>query len=74
MTSENKQVLINRTKSYLWRLGGVCAIATLNFIADQIGLFDLPYWAVGLLGLGVGEATKYFNIDLPELRKRATEE
>ena len=40
----------------------------------QIGLFDLPYWAVGLLGLGVGEATKYFNIDLPELRKRATEE
>ena len=70
MTSETKQVLIKRTKSFAWRLGGLCAIAILNFIADQVGLFDLPYWAVGLLGVGIGEATKYFNVNLPELKKK----
>ena len=69
MTQANKIVLIKRFKSFIWRLGGVCAIAILNFIAAQIELFDLPVWAIGIIGLVVGEATKYFKVNLPELKK-----
>lgn len=70
MTAENKKVLISRTKSFIWRLAGVCIVASLNFLADQIGMFDLPVYIVGILGLVVGETTKYFNVNLPELRER----
>lgn len=68
MTEKNKTILVKRTKSFLWRLGGVSAVAILNFIADQIGLFDLPILVVGIIGLVIGEVTKYLNVNLPKLR------
>ena len=68
MKEKNKTILVKRTKSFIWRLGAVCAIAILNFIANQIGLFDLPVLVVGIIGLVIGEVTKYLNVNLPKIR------
>jgi len=61
MTSENKAIFIKRFKSFVWRLGGIIAIAVLDLIAETIGLFDLTPGVVVVVGLIVGEITKYLN-------------
>lgn len=61
MTPENKIIFNKRFRSFLWRLGGIIAVAILNLIADTIGLFDLAPSAVVVVGLIVGEITKYVN-------------
>jgi len=61
MKEENKSVLKSRTKSFLWRLGSMVGVALLAFLGENIGLFDLPIWAVTVIGLLSGEITKILN-------------
>ena len=61
MSEENKAIFINRFKSLLWRIGTMIGAVVVAFISDNIGLFELPLWAVGILGLILGEITKWLN-------------
>jgi len=65
MTIQNKAIFVKRFKSFLWRLGGIAAVTLLDFIADTIGLFDLAPGVVVVVGLIVGEITKYLNTKKP---------
>jgi len=56
----NKQ-LVKRLKSLLWRAGAVGLIAGLSAIAEGLGAVGLPIWTVGVLGLVLGEITKFLN-------------
>ncbi len=73
MRPENKEILITRTKSFFWRLGAYVVVAILNFIAENIGLFELPPLIVMLVALVCGEVTKYLNMNLPKLKRRKEE-
>ena len=61
MTQETKARLINRVKSFAWRLGGMVAVASLNFLVENAGLIGLSPIVVVLLGLAAGELTKFLN-------------
>jgi len=54
-------VLIKRIKSLLWR-GSMMALAVLvSFLFDNLSSLDLPQWATVILGLGLGELSKFLN-------------
>lgn len=57
----NKEILIKRLKSFTWRLGGIVLAALLGFVAENIGLFGLSPEVTVVLGLVIGELTKYLN-------------
>jgi len=61
MTIENKQILINRTKSFLWRLGGFIAVGIVGFVAKNLDLFALSPQVTVVAGLLLGELTKFLN-------------
>lgn len=61
MTEESKTILIKRLKSFGWRLAGMLAVAILDFASANIGLFNLPNEMTVVIGLIVGELTKYLN-------------
>ena len=44
--------------SFYWRTGGMALIGLLSFISENLNALSLPPWAVVLLGLAIGEATK----------------
>lgn len=51
----------NRFKSFLWRLSAIVAVAVLEFVSDNIGLLSWSPQITGVIGLVVGEMTKYLN-------------
>jgi hypothetical protein len=56
-----RAILIKRIKSLLWR-GSMMALAVLvSFLLDNVSSLDLPQWATVVLGLGLGELSKYLN-------------
>lgn len=64
ITEENKIKLIKRTKSFLWRMLMLGAVAGINFVGANLELFDLPIEVVGILGLVLGEISKQINNQL----------
>ncbi len=54
----DKLRLTKGTKSLLWRFGAVLTVAALDFVAANLGLFNLPIEAVGIVGIILGELTK----------------
>lgn len=64
-----KQILVNignlfispRFVSFYWRTAGMAIAELLNMIANGIADVGLPVWAVAILGLLIGEATKAVN-------------
>lgn len=54
----------NRFKSFYWRGGAMIVVATLNFIAADLGNLDLPTETVVFLGLVLGEITKAISNSL----------
>lgn len=77
-----KQVLVSRFKSFLWRAAGYGLIATLAWMANNVGLLELPtlhigavdinltQWLIATLGLVTGEVTKYFNSNVPWMKSQ----
>jgi len=53
--------LKKRLKSFAWRTGCVALVAGLNYASENLVSLGLPVWAIGLVGLGLGEATKWLN-------------
>lgn len=61
MTKKNKEILNNRIKSFAWRGAGMAVVAILSFVLENEALLELPNYAVVIIGLAVGEITKYIN-------------
>jgi len=61
MDKQNKDKLVRRFKSFVWRLGAVIAVASANFLAENLGLFGLSTQVQIVLGLILGEVTKFLN-------------
>jgi len=61
MTNKNKQIYINRLKSFLWRTGMMVLALFIDFTAQNIGMFELPSEVTLVLGLILGEVSKFLN-------------
>ena len=61
MTTENRIIIINRLKSFAWRATAMIAALSLDFALQNLGLFDLPPQATIVVGLILGEISKYLN-------------
>lgn len=61
MTTDNKEILINRFKGFLWHSGAMIAPFAVDFTATNINLFNLPNWMVVTVGLLLAQVTKYLN-------------
>lgn len=55
------EVLKKRVSSFVWRLGGMVAVAVLAFVIDNATLLEIPPYLVVILGLILNEWTKYLN-------------
>lgn len=64
MTPENKVVFVNRLKSLLWRTGMMVLAIGLKFALENLGLLELNPSVVTVLGLVLGEISKYINIQI----------
>lgn len=53
--------LKKRISSFLWRGGAIAVVAFLSFVVKNIGEFNLPEYIVVIVGLIIGEITKYLN-------------
>lgn len=61
MTLENKQILINRLKSFAWRAGMMVVALGVDFAIQNLGLLNLPNEITVVSGLILGEVSKYLN-------------
>lgn len=61
MSETTKQLLVTRLKSLAWRVGDVLAVHGIDFVATNLELFNLPPWLVVVIGLLLGEVTKWLN-------------
>lgn len=61
ITPENKEQLVKRFRSLLWRAGAMVGALVVQFLLDNLGLVNLGPQVTIVLGLLLGEATKWFN-------------
>jgi hypothetical protein len=61
MTKKNKQIYINRLKSFAWRLGMMALALTSTFLLENLDLLQLAPEAKIILGLLLGELSKFLN-------------
>lgn len=71
LSAQNKKVLKNRFKSFLWRAGMILVALVIDFILANLELLNLSSEVVVVIGLVLGEVSKYLNVNLPELRGKA---
>lgn len=53
--------IIRRAKALLWHAGCVGAVAGLDWISKELGLLNLPEFAVVGIGLVIAQITKWLN-------------
>ena len=53
--------LKKRLQSFAWRLGMVMVAAAVDFTASNLGFFNLDPMIVVVLGLVLGEISKFLN-------------
>ena len=68
MDSATKQALIKRLKSLAWRAGGMLIVVILDWIGTTINLFDVNPAIVVMIGLILGEVTKFVKSNWPEIQ------
>jgi len=61
MTKKNKTILIKRAKSFGWSTGMMVAAVTVDFLAKNLGLFDMPEQLTVVIGLVLAQVSKYLN-------------
>jgi len=61
MSDENKVLFVKRFKSFLWRTGMLFAAVSVDFLLENLGLFDIPAEVTVVFGLVLGEVSKYLN-------------
>ena len=70
ITPENKEVLIKRASSLMWRLGGMVLAYLIAFILKGLNLLEVADVYKVVIGLVISEITKYYGVNLPVLRGR----
>ena len=55
------EVLLKRIKSLLWRSGMMAAAVLVAGLSDGLAGLELPPLAVAVLGLALGELSKFLN-------------
>ncbi len=55
------QELKSRFLTLLWNVGGMLLAGMLDIILQNLSSFNLPIWAVGLLGLIIPQITKFIR-------------
>ena len=53
--------LVKRLQSFAWRLGAILGAALIQFALDNIGLINLSPEVTIVLGLILGEVSKWLN-------------
>lgn len=66
MTSEQKLILLARLKSLAWRVGMMATVYGVNWLSSNVGLFNLSPAVATLVGLALGEISKFLNSNLEE--------
>lgn len=61
ISEENKIKLINRIKSFAWRAGVFVALMVLDFISQNLGLWDLSPTTIAFISFVISEITKALN-------------
>lgn len=61
LSDTNRVVLFNRTKSFLWRAGMMLLALGVDFTLANLELLDLSPQTVVVLGLFLGEVSKWLN-------------
>jgi len=69
LTKKNKEIIKNRFKSLGWRLGAYALVILIGEILQSLHLFDLSPYLEAVIAFGLGEITKYINVNYPELKK-----
>lgn len=57
----NKEALIKRLQSFLWRAGMMALAMAVDFLLQSLADFNLPPATTVLLGMVLGEVSKYLN-------------
>jgi len=52
---------VKRLKSFLWRTGMMVLAVTIDIVASNLGMLELNPEVTVLLGLALGEVSKYLN-------------
>ena len=53
-------LIINRFKSFAWRFAAYIITVALAWLADNVGLLELNPFFTTLIGLALGEISKYW--------------
>lgn len=61
MGNFNDIAIVKRMKSLLWRASMMAIIAFVAFVSSHLTQLEMPTWLVTILGLGLGEVSKYLN-------------
>lgn len=64
ISEETRLMLVNRVKSLGWRVGMMLAAGLIAIATEAISSVQLPGGMVVLLGLVLGEISKYINARL----------
>ena len=61
MNKKLKQKLLKRFKSFAWRISALAIVVGLSFLLENASELLIPIYVQGIIGLVVGEVTKYLN-------------
>lgn len=61
MTKKQKQIYLNRLRSFAWRTGMMLLALFVSFSLENLELLSLPTDVQIILGLFLGEVSKYLN-------------
>ena len=67
LSPQAKSVFVKRVKSFMWRVGAMIAVMVVDFAMQNLGLFDIPISVSVVLGLALGELSKFLRSNLKEL-------
>lgn len=69
LTDDRRAVLKNRALSFIWRAGGLIVAVGLSEAQALVTELHLPVAVSTILGLIIGELTKYHNVDRRRLEE-----
>jgi hypothetical protein len=56
-----KEQLLKRLRSFGWRFMCVALIAGISWATENLGMFEVPVVLQGIIGLALGEVTKWLR-------------
>lgn len=65
----NTEILVKRLKSLAWRIGMMTLAMAVAFALDNLSEFNLSPQLTIILGLVLGEVSKWLNVDIRSDKK-----